>query len=473
MIALDRRARSPLHVQIEQELRRAIRSGRLPASTALPSSRALSRDLALSRGVVVEAYDQLRAEGYLVAQPGSATRVAAVSLGTIPEGTSEPRIERPRFDFRPGVPDLSSFPRQDWLAATRRALAKAPDLALGYGDPRGSDELRSALASYLGRVRGVVTTSSRIVICTGFAQGFLLVCRALEERGVRRLVLEDPCHPGQRAIVARAGLEPVGVPVDDKGLRTDLLESADADAALLTPAHQFPTGVVLAPERRSALQAWAEQHDALIVEDDYDAEYRYDREPVGALQGLAPERVVYAGSTSKALAPALRLGWLVLPSGFVADVARAKSDDDLGSAVVDQLAFSELLSAGSFDRHLRRSRKLYRSRRDALLGALDRCLPDLKVEGVAAGLHLVVRLPPGIDEARVVEAAAARSVGVYQIGEHRFPESSGPAALVLGYGGLSSGAIEEGIARLQEAILDVSPPIQSDRRGATPGSLGC
>lgn len=283
LISLDRRARSPLHVQIERELRGAIRSGLRPANAALPSTRSLAHDLGVSRGVVVEAYDQLIAEGYLVAQPGSATRVASARLAATPEDVREPRTTRLQYDFRPGVPDLSTFPRQAWLASTRRSLHGVPHLDFGYGDPRGSAELRSVLSAYLGRVRGVVANPSRVVICTGFSQGLSLVCRALKDRGARRVAMEDPCHPGQRTIVARAGLEPFAVPVDDRGLRTDLLSSSDADAALVTPAHQFPTGVVLAPERRAALRSWAERNSAIVVEDDYDAEYRYDREPIGAL----------------------------------------------------------------------------------------------------------------------------------------------------------------------------------------------
>src|SRR4029453_18770627 len=283
--------------------------------------------------------------------------------------------QRLRYDFRPGVPALDTFPRTALLTSLGKALRQVPDAALGYGDPRGLPTLREALAAYLGRVRGVEAAAERVLVCWAFAQGLGLVGRTLRRRGASRLAVEDPVHSGQRRIVAHAGLEPVPIRVGERGLMVDLLAEGLADAVLVTPAHQFPTGAVLAPERRAALVEWAQRHDAVVVEDDYDAEYRYDREPIGALQGLAPERVIYAGSASKTLAPGLRLGWLVLPAWLIDAVAEEKSPDDLASPVLEQLAFADLLAQGGVDRHLRRNRAVYRARRDALVAALAAHLP--------------------------------------------------------------------------------------------------
>lgn len=456
LLTLDRKSGPALHLQIERSLRDAIRAGRLPAGTALPSSRALAQDLGISRGVVVEAYDQLIAEGYLVGRRGSATQVARTSSSVTREVVPEPTTKPPRYDFRLGVPNLASFPRQDWLLSIRRVLKEMQDATFRYGDPQGTIELRDALAAYLGRVRGVIAESNRVVICSGFAQGLMLVCRALRERGARRVVMEDPSQSHQREIVERADLEPVGVPVDERGLRTDLLANVRADAAVVTPAHQYPTGAVLAPDRRLELCAWAERQDAVVVEDDYDAEYRYDREPIGAVQGLSPERVIYASSASKTLAPCLRLGWLVVPSWLAPHVAKAKAYDDLGSPAIEQLALADFISTGRFDRHLRRNRAVYRRRRDALVAALDKHLPGVEVQGIAAGLHLFVKLPEGAEEARLVEAAAEQMVGTEGIAPHRFPGSPGEPAILLGYGTISEAAIEPGVKRLGQAITRLS-----------------
>lgn len=449
MLPLARVEGPALHLQIERGLREAVRSGRLAAGAALPSTRAFARDLGVSRGVVVEAYAQLVAEGFLAARQGARTVVAT--------GGQPPRREReapqpaaPRFDFRPGLPELRRFPREDWARATRSALRDLRPQQLAYGDPAGAVELRQALAEYLARVRGVQTRQRQVIVCSGFAQALGVAARALARRGVRRIAVEDPGHPDPRRLVADAGLVPVGVPVDERGIRVDRLERARVQAALVTPAHQFPTGGVLDPERRRQLLAWAERRDAFLVEDDYDAEYRYDRSPVGSLQGLAPERVVYAGSASKILAPALRLGWLAVPDELLAEAAEVKKYADLGTPFLEQLVYAEMLGRGAVDRHLRRMRVLYRRRRDALLRALARHFPRWEPRGAAAGLHVMVLLPPGVDEASVARAAQRRSVGVYPGADYRIGD--GPAALVLGYACLGEREIAEGIARLATVL---------------------
>jgi GntR family transcriptional regulator/MocR family aminotransferase len=455
LLGLEREPGSSLRGQLERRLRAAVRDGRLHPQTRLPSSRALARQLGVSRGVVVEAYSQLVAEGYLTARQGDGTRVSAPPAAQAPAPVAAGEPRPPRYDFRLGVPDLSAFPRAAWVASTRRALRALPDAALGHPDPRGAHALRTALAAYLGRVRGVVTTPERVVVCTGFWQGLRLICGALRARGARRLAMEDPSFVLHRALVADAGLEPVAVPVDGAGVDVAALEAAGVDAVLVTPAHQFPTGVVLAPERRTALLAWAQRTGALVVEDDYDAEYRYDREPVGALQGLAPDRVAYGGTASKTLAPALRLGWVALPAWLAGEVGAAKGMADAGTGVLDQLTYADFLARGELDRHLRRTRLAYRRRRDVLARALARRLPTARLRGVAAGLHAVVELPPGCDETAVVAAAQARGVAVEAASVHRFG-SGGAPALLLGYARLSEPAIRRGVAELAAAVAAVS-----------------
>ena len=338
---------------------------------------------------------------------------------------------------------------------------------LGYPDPRGAEPMRSALAAYLNRARGTMALPELMVLCTGFTQGLRIVCHALRERGLSRVAVEEPSHAEQRAIVSASGLRPVPIPVDQDGLRVDRLGPADVGAVLVTPAHQFPTGAVLAPARRAALLRWASQRGALIVEDDFDAEYRYDREPVGALQGLAPDRVVYAGSASKTLAPALRLGWLVLPRGLASAVAQAKRGDDLGSPTIEQLAYADFLDRGELDRHLRRTRLVYRRRRDALVAALGLHLPAVRIRGVAAGLHLMIELDRDADESAIVAAAASRSVAVYGVRVHRARPRAGPPALLLGYGAMSEAAIAEGVARL--ALVATGRPRRSPGLRRTTG----
>ena len=451
LVELDRQASDPLHRQLERAIRTAVREGRLEAGTVLPSSRALASQLGVSRGIVVESYEQLVAEGYLVSRSGGATRVArATSENPRPHPAAQPPTFR--FDFRPGRPDVTEFPRGVWLRSMRQALAHAPSDRLTYGAGHGVPELRSALAAYLNRVRGTAADPADIVVSSGFAQGLGLVLRVLRAGGARRVAVEDPSDPEYRATIEAAGLRWVPVRVDDDGLDVDRLGGADADAVVVTAAHQYPTGAVLPPARRAALVEWADRRRATIIEDDYDAEFRYDREPIGAIQGLSPSRVVYAGSASKVLAPGLRLGWLILPERLVEPVAAAKVAADMGSASLDQLAFADFLSRGELDHHLRRMRPIYRRRRDALLAALARHLPDLRPTGASAGLHVLAWLPGafGAIDTEVVEAAAEASIGLGALSTRRV--GPGPDGLIFGYGAIDESSIDEGIRRLARAI---------------------
>jgi GntR family transcriptional regulator/MocR family aminotransferase len=455
LVHLQRGSGLGIRAQIEEQLRGAIREGRLHPGTRLPSSRAFAAQLGVARGIVVEAYEQLAAEGWVISQQGSGTRVAPGAAAPAPEPEPWPFEQTMRYDFALGVPDLSAFPRTAWLAATRRVLRELPDAKLSHPDPRGSAILRAALAARLGRARGVVTSADRIVVTTGFWQGLHCVCGALAARGATRLAMEDPSFFFHRLIAEKAGLEPVPVPVDEAGIRVDRLAEHDVHAVLVTPAHQSPTGAVLAPDRRTALIAWAQGTGTIVIEDDYDAEHRYDRDPVGALQALAPEQVVYGGTASKTLAPALRLGWVALPAHLVHPVATEKGLADAGSPTLEQLVLADLMERGELDRHLRRTRAANRRRRDALAEALAEHLPQATLRGIAAGLHAMVELPPGSDEHAIAEAAARRGVRVEPVSQHHFDPSARPPGLLLGYGSMSEQAIRRGIAELARAVADV------------------
>jgi GntR family transcriptional regulator / MocR family aminotransferase len=448
-LPLDRSSREPLHRQLERALRAAVRDERLSPAGTLPSTRALAAQLGLSRGIVVEAYEQLVAEGYLVSRAGGATSVARAAAARSPArpATSD---EAFAFDFRPGRPDVTEFPRGVWLRALRRVLATAPSERLTYLQGRSVPELATALAAYLNRVRGTAAEPADIVVATGFAQSLQLTLGALRARGARRVAVEDPSDPEYRASIRSAGLDWIAIPVDEAGIDVERVVAADPDAVVVTAAHQYPTGGVLPPDRRSRLLDWATRRRATIIEDDYDAEFRYDREPIGALQGLAPDRVVYAGSASKILAPGLRLGWLVLPPALTEAIVAGKQSADMGSAALDQLAFADVLERGELDRHLRRMRPIYRGRRDALLAALARRLPDVRPVGASAGLHVLAWLPPDADEEAILADARAAGIGIAGLASRRV--APGPPGLIFGYGAIPESKVDGGVAALAEVV---------------------
>jgi len=471
LVRLDRSASDPLRAQLEASLREAIRGGRLRAGERLPSSRELARALGVSRGMVQECYGQLLAEGYLTSRTGSATRVADISgqqagdqpaAGPAVASPASPRQlqERPLIaDFQPGVPDLSSFPRTDWAWAIKQACTEVAAADLGYGDPRGSPVLREVLAGYLRRVRAAAASPARITICTGFAQGINLVLRALVRQGdVTCVAFEDPGYGSAQAdetirAVLAMGIGVTYVPVDEQGLVVGELAASRAQAVVVTPAHQSPTGVVLSPARRQALTDWARRGGGYVIEDDYDSEFRYDKEPVGALQGLAPDQVFLLGTTSKALAPAVRLGWVHAPAALAAAVAAEKEMSDRGSCTLDQLALATLLTTGRYDRHLRRMRIVYAARRTALTDAFARHASRVQLTGLAAGFQAVAALPPGADETAVIAAARDRRVGLHGIGGYRGnPDPAAPPALVMGFGNVRERAIEPAIAAVADLL---------------------
>jgi GntR family transcriptional regulator/MocR family aminotransferase len=462
--------RRPLGRQIEDNLREQVRDGRLAPGAELPSTRDLAAQLGVTRRLVVNAYAQLTAEGYLDVRQGARTTVAYAPSGAREPETTTPVASpgrAPLHDLRPSNPDVGGFPRTVWLRSLRAALATATDADLGYGDPRGVAELRSELATYLGRVRGVATGPDRIVITSGFTQSLNLICAALGDSGAKAIAVEAPSNPEQARIIECATLTPIAVPVDERGLLVGDLAATNASAVVVTPAHQHPTGAVLHPERRTGLVAWLRERGAFAIEDDYDAEYRYDRHAVGALHGLDPEHVVYAGSTSKTLAPALRLGWLALPAALVAPVTEAKILADQGSPRIEQLALADFIRRGELDRHLRRMRAAYRRRRDALEAALRHHLPEATITGVAAGLHLTVRLPVDVDERRLQETAAERRIVLGVLADYyAAPEPRAPTML-LGYARLHEAGATS-LARALRAVADESSTLRPRPSGVNP-----
>ena len=433
---------------LESARREAVRSGRLPAGTALPSSRALAKDLGIARNTVADAYGQLIAEGWLAARHGSGTWVAERTAppAAAPAAPSPPGARAIRYDLRPGEPDVAAFPRTAWLAAARRALARAANTDLGYADPRGLRPLREAVAEYLARARGVAVTPDRVLVCGGYAEGIALLSQVLARRGATSLAVESYGLPVHRHIAASAGLTLGTLDVDQHGALTTAL--GREGAVVLTPAHQFPLGVALHPQRRRGVADWAADTGGIVIEDDYDGEFRYDRQAVGALQSLAPDRVVYAGTASKSLIPGLRLGWLVLPAWLTDDVVSAKQAAGRLSSSLDQLTLAEFITSGGYDRQVRRVRIAYRQRRDRLLSEVTRRAPQARITGIAAGLHALVALPSGRSEDEVIADAARRGLALQGLTSFSLGSQQHDPALVVGYAKPPGHAFTTALARL-------------------------
>lgn len=440
---------------LQEALREAVRSGRLVPGTRLPSSRDLAVDLGVSRGLVTEAYEQLTAEGYLRSGRGAGTWVGGAARAANPRARDlAPRSPGALADFRPGTPDLSLFPRAAWAAAQRAVLAEVPHHALGYPDPRGLPRLRTALAELLARRRGVVADPERLVVVSGVAQATTLLGHVLHARGTRDIGVEDPGSPEHGSLHTSAGLDAVPLPLDGEGLDLDALRASGVRAVVTTPAHQFPSGIAYSAGRRTELLDWARSVDGLVIEDDYDGDFRYDRQPVGALQGLDPERVAYTGSVSKSLAPGLRLGWLLVPEWVAEEVVERKRTMDLGHPALDQELFARFVERGDYDRHLRRCQRAYRERRDVLVAALEEHFPGAEVSGIAAGLHVIAALPERYGpQDRFLERTAAAGVTVRPLTDFAHARvRGGGVRLVLGYAQLSPARITAGVRLMAEAL---------------------
>jgi GntR family transcriptional regulator/MocR family aminotransferase len=459
-------AGSRVRAALEGALRDAVQAGRLTPGVRLPSSRDLAADLGIARNTVADAYGQLVAEGWFEAKTGSGTWVAEQPEQPVPAQArpAEPaagQIAGPRFDLRAGIPAVSAFPRRAWQAAARAALAGAGDHVLGYPDPRGLAELRTALARYLGRARGVLARPENVIICSGFVHGLALICRVLRERGGgHALAMEAYGHDLHRRIATAQGMRIGSLPVDRAGAVAAALTSpgmpGKVAAAVLTPAHQYPLGMTLAPDRRTAFVRWAAGTGGVIVEDDYDGEFRFDRQPVGAMQALAPQHVIYAGTASKSLAPGLRLGWLVVPDAMIDEVVTAKELSGGANGTLEQLTLAELVSSGGYDRQIRQSRLVYRRRRDRLIAALRRDAATVRPTGIAAGLHALAELPEDLNEADVVARAARHGVAVDGLRMYTAPGYERGPALVIGYGRPAEHAYTTAVGRLCAALA--GPP---------------
>ncbi|MFJ4651264.1 PLP-dependent aminotransferase family protein [Nocardia sp. NPDC088792] len=440
-LLLELPARGSRRRALEETLRTAIRDGRLPTGTRLPSTRDLAAQLGLSRGTVTAAYEQLVAEGWFTARHGAGTTVAADAAVTgLTGGTAISEVvagsQAPvgaRFDLRSGRPDTQAFPRNAWARAMRVALREAPGEAFGFGDPRGRIELRSTLAAYLGRSRGVRVDPENLVICSGYTQGLGLLVEAFTELGLTSIGMEDPSIPDHVELAA-ARMRVADIPLDDSGLSIDALSASAAEIAVCTPSHQFPIGVAMPPERRAALLGWAEERGGWIVEDDYDGEFRYDRKPIAALQSRRPDRIVYVGSTSKTIGPAVRLGWIACPPALLEPVLAAKRRSR-DWRHLDQLAFAHLIDTGDYDRHLRTVRRSYHRRRDLLAAAVRNTLPHSRIHGIDAGLHAILELPAGLGEQAALEELRRAAVRTQPLGDYlRGDRAHYPSALVIGYG---------------------------------------
>jgi len=458
LITVDRGMRYGIQRQVETQLRNAIRTGRLTAGSDLPSTRALAEDLLVSRGVVVRAYAQLAAEGYLEVRQGANPSVRRIR-GEIKRPPRAPGplelVPKPRYDLRPHQPDLGSFPRQAWLRSLRHGLQTAANSELGYIGPPGVEQLRVELARYLGRARGVAADPERVVVTLGSTHTLSLIARVVSRGGVTRIAFENPSHWLLHNVATSAGTTPIGIPVDEDGLQVDELPAAGVAAVLTSPAHQFPTGVALSADRRAALTQWARASGGLIIEDDYDAEFRYDRAPIGALQGLSPEQVAYIGSTSKTLSPAIRLGWAVLPADLVTPMRDELLTSVLQLSGIDQLALADFLRRGELDRHMRRMRTVYRHRRNTLVEALHRELPGSALSGVAAGLHVVLELASSDEELDACAAAEGQGVAIQSLSQHALPGYDGQPGLLIGYGAISEPAIPLAVKQLAAALRTV------------------
>jgi GntR family transcriptional regulator/MocR family aminotransferase len=461
MIALDRTG-AALTLQIQEHLRVAIREGRLVAGERLPSTRRLAEHLGVSRGTVVEVYEQLVAEGYVDSAVGSGTRVAQTPGAQRRHRTTSPPAAAPRpkptIDFEYGIPDLGSVPLRDWVWAVGEASRTLPTARLGDEEPAGSRHLREVATAYHCRVRAGCATADDAVVVGGFRQGLAFTLATLARSGIDVVGLEDPGPREHDVIAQRAGLEAVPIPVDAEGLDVAALRATQARAVLVTPAHQCPTGVALSPSRRRELVAWANEVDGVILEDDYDAEFRYDRQAVGSLQGLDPERVFALGSVSKTIAPAIRIGWVLAPPRFLEALTEEKQLSSRGAPGLDQEALALLIESGRFDRHLRRVRDLYRARRDALADTVATVFGADRLQGLAAGCHTVLLLPLHVDEDSVVEAARSQGVRVTGLGHYRLTHTPADPALLLAFGNLSEHQLVHGVHAIAEAVRRSAEP---------------
>jgi GntR family transcriptional regulator/MocR family aminotransferase len=489
LVTLSRRSRTPLHEQIRAQLRAAIEQGRLRPGDPLPSTRALAADLKVARATAVLAYGQLRAEGWIDARGGSATRVGrlvdvgparpparvrrtgppaalsrrgrAILAAHERESIPQPMLDAPR-PFATGQPAIDLAPIDVWGRLMARRWARLPVRQLGYGDPRGLLALREAIASYLGRARGLSCHADQVIVTQGAQHGLDLIARVVLDPG-DQVWVENPGFPGARIAFVAAGADIVPVPVDAEGLRVDegIRRAPRAALAFVTPARQMPLGGVMSEARRRDLLAWASA-DARrwIIEDDYDSEFRYATRQVAALAAIDRSgSVVHVGTFTKLLFPALRLGYLVVPASLVDACVAARQAMDFTSPLIEQAVMADFLSGGHFDRQIRRVRTAYRARLDTLQRAVEKELAGLAwLEPADAGRAVVLWLAGGLTEAAAIDAATRAGVSVTPLSRFYAKEVDADQGLVLGYGGLREREIRDGVARLAEALAEARAP---------------
>ena len=462
-ITIDNNSKIPLFRQIYQQIRQMILNGNLPSGQKLPSTRKLSADLNVSRNTIIEAYGQLTAEGYLAGQQGSGTVVAdglhaldldlaakhCFSKSSTPAFNSDDLI-----DFRTGVPALEYFPRKMWGNLYREVCSKIPASGYGYCSAAGSSELRDAIAGYLLRNRGISCDPRQIIITSGSTQGLSLTSRVLQDEH-KVVLIEDPSHPGLRKVISTAGCRIKGVKADNKGLCSELLDTEEeVSFVYTTPSHQYPLGGILPIQRRLELIRYAEQQNCYIVEDDYDSEFRYVGAPVSSLYELNPQRVIYLGSFSKILAPALRLGFMIVPLELRPAVKRLKMYSDVHSDLLGQYTLAEFINNGYFEKHIWKMKKLYSRNRNCLLNELTECFDHFEIVGQASGLHLVVRFYVKLFTADIVNEIAGKGVRIYRVGSYYLDYGNGADdKIILGYSHLSSDKITAGIKTVRNIIM--------------------
>ncbi len=490
-LVLDPSASQSLTSQLVEQLRDAIRRGRIARGSKLPSSRRLSKQLGVSRNTVVRAYEELSSEGYVEARPASCVAVAAelpdslalpadaapgLHRDDVGERPSMPMpalklrahdlVNRNRsrlsFDFFPGRPNAGLFPVKTWRRLIQNCLSHGGAVGLSqYVDPAGAIALRTAVASHLAMTRGIVAEASRVIIVSGIQEGISIAARLFLRPGTAAVV-ENPGYQGAAFAFEAAGADVVSVDVDTGGLIVDALPQRPVALAYVTPSHQYPTGRTLAASRRSHLIAWARRVGCYLLEDDYDCDFRYEGSPQPAIAALAPDCTIYLGTFSKSLGAGLRLGYVVVPAHLADAVRTMKALLNNGNPWLDQAVLAEMMRSGSYAAHLSRIRPQYRARRDALLAALHRYFGLAEVSGEEGGLHLFWQLPPDVPDAATVEVQARRvRVGVYALASGGAHDARGTVfsrrGLILGYAALAPKQIEEGVARLAKVIEDAMP----------------
>ena len=457
LLHIDRSHPETLAGQLRGGLREAIQSGRLTAGTRLPASRVLADDLGISRGVVVEAYAQLVAEGFLVTRPGSGTLVSDAA-GLTPEhsswwhrrGQRHSRLWRPEIDLRPSGPDPALFPRSQAARTMTEVFRHLPAAEFGYTGPWGVAALRRQLESHLGRLRAAMAPADGIVVVTGRTQALTVTARTLAAAGHDHVAVEDPGDPWHWRLLQAHGLKAIPVPVDSEGLDVGVLAASGCRVVLASPSCQFPTGAVMSAARRARLLEWAVARRALIIEDDQRADFHYDRPALACLQGMRPEHVILIGSVSMTLAPAMRLGWVVPPPQLLRAIAETKRDDDFGTPVLEQHALASWLESGHYDRHVRHARRSYAMRREALSRQLRQRFPEWRQRGIPAGLEILLELPAGIPDRHIMAHAMEQGLGVTPLSPMR-AATPGPPGLVLSYARLPPQRSADAISRLERA----------------------